>query len=418
MRPQAYLHGFPSQKFEEVVGASALSDIPKNSPIKESHIFPVKKKICVVVASRANYGRVKYVMKAIKSRPDLELQLIVGASALLYRFGSVVDVIKADGFIPNKELYYIVEGENLITQAKTTGLGIIELATAFEDLKPDAVISIADRFETMCTAVAASYMNIPLVHIQGGEVTGNIDDKVRNAISKMADYHFPATHESSQRLIRMGEDMSRVFNFGCPAMDVLKNEDLSINNEKMSKYGGLGNVINWSSPYILMIQHPVTSEFGHGYEQVRETLEALLEFENYQKIVLWPNIDAGSEHVAKSIRVFREVNREKKFHYFRNFSPEDFARVLNNASCCVGNSSSFIREGSFLGVPAVIVGKRQHNRESGANVIFCDYEKEDLVSSIKKQLVHGRYKSEHIFGSGDTGRKIAAKLAEIELSLK
>lgn len=373
-----------------------------------------KRKIAVVVASRANYGRVKYLLKAIKEHPDLELQLIVGASVLLYRFGSAINIIKKDGFEPCKSLYYVVEGNDLITQSKTTGLGILELSTVFSELKPDAVVTVADRFETMATAIASTYQNIPLIHIQGGEVSGNIDDRVRHAITKLADLHFPATEKSRERIIKMGENPDYVFNFGCPAMDILFNEDLSINNEKMINYGGTGYKIDWTQPYILMTQHPVTTSHGQSFSQINETLEALKYFKEYQKVIIWPNIDAGSDDVSKGLRVFREKNHEENFFYIRNFSPEDYARVLNNSSCLVGNSSSFLREGSFLGVPAVIVGDRQDSREHGENIVFADYDKNDICDKIKKQLDYGRYEPSKIFGNGDAGVKIADKISKIK----
>lgn len=375
----------------------------------------MKRKVCVVVASRANYGRIMYLMKAIQAHPKLQLQLIVGASTLLERFGRAVDIIRHDGFEPDRSIYYVVEGETPLTQAKSTGLGIVELATAFQDLAPHMVVTVADRYETMATAVAASYMNIPLVHVQGGEVSGNIDDRVRHAITKLADIHFPSTEQSRQRLIQMGEDQDRVFNFGCPAMDVIANEDTSISNEIMEGYTGVGSPVDWSRPYILMVQHPVTTSFGDGLKQVMGTLHALCEFPDHQKIVLWPNADAGSEHVAKGIRVFRELEQPQKFHFYLNFSPDNYVRVLANAAACVGNSSSFIREGSFLGVPAVIVGDRQRNREHGANVMFCDYSQAGIVEALGQQLARGRYPADKLFGLGDAGRKIAAELSRIDL---
>jgi len=378
----------------------------------------MKRKICVVVASRANYGRVKCLMKAVKKHPELELQLIVGASTLLYRFGEAVNVIQDDGFRPVRKLYYIVEGETLSTQAKSTGLGIVELSTAFEDLNPDIVVTVADRFETMATAIAATYMNIPLAHLQGGEVSGNIDEKVRHAITKLADIHFPASEESKERIIRMGESPASVFNFGCPAMDILVNQDLSIDNEKMSSYGGTGSELDWTEPYILMVQHPVTTSYGHGFNQVQETLYALNRFKKIQKVVLWPNIDAGTDDVSKGIRIFREQHRTERYHYFRNFSPEDYARVLNNAACVVGNSSSFIREGCFLGVPAVIVGDRQENREHGENIFFADYQRDSISEAVRDHINNGRYKIDMRFGAGDAGKKIADILAKIDLGKK
>lgn len=369
-----------------------------------------KKRICVVVASRANYGRVKYLLRAIEAHPDLELQLIVGASTLLYRFGRAIDVIAADGFKPQRSLFYMLEGDNLTTQAKSTGIGVSELATAFSDLKPDMVVTVADRFETMSTAIAATYMNIPLVHLQGGEVSGNIDDRVRHAITKLADIHFPATEQSRERLIRMGEDPALVFNCGCPSIDVLVNDDLTISNAKMSPYGGIGSAIDWESDYVLVLQHPVTTSYGDGQAQITSTLEAVRALE-LPAVVLWPNIDAGTDDVSKGIRMFREKHYGAPFHYYRNFSPEHYAVVLSNAACAVGNSSSFIREGAFLGVPAVIVGDRQQDREHGRNVSFVDYDRTNIYNAAKAARSQHRFPSDKIFGQGDAGKRIADKLA-------
>jgi len=371
------------------------------------------KKISVVVASRANYGRVKYLMKAIQEHPDLELQLIVGASTLLERFGKCINVIKKDGFTPMRSIHYVIEGETLSTQAKSTGLGIVELSSAFEDLKPDMVVTVADRFETMATAIAATYLNIPLAHLQGGEISGNIDDRVRHAITKLADIHYVASELSAKHVIEMGENPHFVFNFGCPSMDLLTHEDLSINNDIMSQYYGVGKPLDWSKPYILMLQHPVTTSYGHGFEQVSKTLQALKNYPDVQKIVMWPNVDAGSDEVSKGIRYFRERNMNEPIFYHKNFSPEDYARVLNNAACCVGNSSSFIREGACLGVPAVIIGDRQEGREHGKNIVFASYDEEDIGRKMRQQIEHGRFPSDKRFGKGNAGKLIADNMAKL-----
>lgn len=376
-----------------------------------------KIKVCAVVASRANYGRVKYVLKALKEHPLIQLQLIVGASTLLDRFGRAIDIIREDGFEPDKAIYYMVEGETLLTQTKSTGMGIMEVSGALDELKPDFVISVADRFETMATAISATYLNIPLIHLQGGEVSGNIDDRVRHAITKLADFHFVATEESRERVIKMGESPESVFNYGCPAMDVIANSDKEINSEVMAKYGGVGNTVDWSKPFILMIQHPVTTSYGKGFEQVNATLQALTKFPEYQKIVLWPNADAGGEDVSKGIRVFREKHLQSNFHFYKNFSAEDFIRVLNNATCAVGNSSSFLREAAFLGTPAVCIGDRQNKREHGENVLFSNYEESEIFNLISQQISHGRYKSSSIFGSGNSGQLIADSIPLLQPKL-
>src|SRR5687767_12114612 len=159
-----------------------------------------KRKICVVVTARPSYSRIRTALQAIGEHRDLELQLVVAASALLDRYGAAIQVIERDGFTIAARVYMVLEGENLVTSAKSTGLGLVELATVFDNLKPDAVVTIADRYETLATAVAAAYMNIPLVHVQGGEVTGSIDEKVRHAVTKLSNLHLVSTPLAAERV--------------------------------------------------------------------------------------------------------------------------------------------------------------------------------------------------------------------------
>ncbi|MCK6582172.1 MAG: UDP-N-acetylglucosamine 2-epimerase, partial [Anaerolineales bacterium] len=176
----------------------------------------MKRKICVVVTARPSYSRIRTALHAIKANPDLELQLVAAASTLLDQYGNAIRYMEQDGFEISSKVYMVVEGENLTTMAKTTGLGLLELATTLDNLKPDVVVTIADRYETLATAIAASYMNIPLVHIQGGEVTGTIDEKVRHAVTKLADLHLVSTKKAADNVIRMGEYPDSVYITGCP----------------------------------------------------------------------------------------------------------------------------------------------------------------------------------------------------------
>jgi len=376
-----------------------------------------KQKVCIVVASRANYGRIKSVMTAIKNHPDLELQLVVGASALLYRFGKVIDIIRQDGFEPNAVVYFVVEGENPITMAKSTGLAIIELATIFGNLNPDIVLSVADRYETIATAIAASYMNIPVAHTQGGEITGSIDESVRHAISKLSHIHFPATQKSAANLIRMGEHPSTVYNTGCPSLDIVSNLDLHLPPDIFQRYGGVGAKLDQTKPYIMVLQHPVTTEYGEGLEQINETLKAVFEI-GMQTVWLWPNVDAGSDEISKGLRVFREKHKPEKLHFFRNFAVEDYNRVLSNAKCIIGNSSSGIREGAFLGTPAVNIGTRQQGREHGKNVVNVVYKAKVIQEAIQFQVEHGHYNRSTLYGDGNAGERIAGLLAGSEITLQ
>src|SRR5574343_1753893 len=222
----------------------------------------ITRKIAVVITARPSYSRVKTVLTAIKKHPELELQLIVAASALLDRYVSAVNFIEKDGFEIAAKVFNVLEGENLTAAAKTTGIGILELSTVFDNLKPDVVVTVADRFETMATAISASYMNIPLAHIQGGEVTGNIDEKVRHANTKLADIHFVASESAKERVIKLGEDPSYVFNTGCPSIDLAAHvkENAALDFNVYEKYGGVGATPDYSNGYLVVMQHPVTTE--------------------------------------------------------------------------------------------------------------------------------------------------------------
>jgi UDP-hydrolysing UDP-N-acetyl-D-glucosamine 2-epimerase len=376
-----------------------------------------RRKVCVVVNSRANYGRIKSFLRAACTHEGLQLQLIVGASALLYRFGSAIDVMKRDGFEPDAVVHSIVEGETPATMAKSVGLGTIELATHFQSLAPDVVLTVADRFETIATAVAASYMNIPVAHTQGGEVTGSIDESVRHAITKLSHIHFPATARARDFLIRMGEQPDTVHLTGCPSIDLLVDIDLSLPQDLFKRYRGVGARIDPTKNYIVVLQHPVTTEYGDGLAQINATIEAVdrIGRNGIQVIWLWPNADAGSDDVAKGLRVFRETRNPDYLVLIRNFAVEDYARLINNAACIVGNSSSGLREGAFLGTPCVNIGSRQRDRERGQNVIDVPHNADTIQSAIERQLSNGRYTSSHLFGDGRAGCRIANILATTDL---
>ena len=266
-----------------------------------------KRKICVVVTARPSYSRVKSALTAIKQHPKLELQLVIAGSALLGRYGNAVDFIEKDGFEIAEKVFMVLEGENVTSMAKTTGLGIMELANVIFKLQPDAVVTIADRFETIATSIAAAYQNIPLVHLQGGEVTGNIDEKVRHANTKLADIHLVASEDAKKRVLKMGEDPTKVFNTGCPSIDLAKEikETSSLDFDPIKKYGGVGNDIDWKDGYLVVMQHPVTSEYASSRKDVEETLKAIHEL-NIPTFWSWPNIDAGSDGTSNGIRSFRE----------------------------------------------------------------------------------------------------------------
>jgi UDP-hydrolysing UDP-N-acetyl-D-glucosamine 2-epimerase len=383
------------------------------------------RKVLVVVTARPSYSRVKSALRAIQAHPDLELQLVVCASAILERYGNVSQVIERDGFEIAERLYTVFEGDHPQTMAKTTGVGMIELASCFARLKPDVVVTIADRYETLATATAAAYMNIPLVHIQGGEVTGSIDDKVRNAVTQLADVHCVSTEGAGRRVADMLHDRvanlrSTVIRTGCPSIDLAARlgrvrtiDELPNANAADPLVAGVGPGLDWAKPFLIVLQHPVTDEHEDAARQAMETAEAVM-WSGIQAAWFWPNVDAGSDATSKALRVFRERNPQARIHFFRNLEPDLFLRLAGGSQCIVGNSSFGIREASFLGLPAVNVGSRQQGRERGPNVMDVGHNQDDIRAAILSQMGK-RYPQSHLYGDGHAGERIAEVLASMQI---
>lgn len=338
------------------------------------------RKICVVITNRAPYGRLKSVMKAIQEHPHLELQVIKAASA----YELPID-FKADA-----EIQCLIDGDNTNAMALTTGVFLTQIGGILQGLKPDIVLIHGDRFEQLGVAIAASYNNIFLAHSECGDVSSSIDDKVRNAVTQLSDLFFPVTELAKERLIRMGCDPSKVFVVGSTALDSLKGIDLS--NDR-------------TEPYIVVLHHPNTTD--------PEPLEPLIKaLERISIHAVWvnPNVDAGNKAMLKLIH-------EQKAEFVKNLPPEEYARLIYNARCLVGNSSSFIKEAGFLGVPAVLVGNRQRGRELGFNVFLAlnNNANEIYNSIILAQRAFRRIPPDYRFGDGAAAQKIVQILSEVDL---
>jgi UDP-hydrolysing UDP-N-acetyl-D-glucosamine 2-epimerase len=372
------------------------------------------KTICVVVGSRANYSSIKSAMRAIADHPELELHLVLAASAILDRYGSVVSLIEADGFQAKTKVHMLIEGETPTTMAKSTGLGLLELPTIFDQLAPDIVLTVGDRFETMATTLAAAYMNIPIAHTMGGEVSGTIDESIRHAVTKFAHIHFPASKEAQERIIKLGEPEETVHLVGCPRIDLVA-EILDRDTDRLNEHlfdGGVGDKFDLSQPFALISQHPVTTEYGEGEGQITATLRAVGALD-LPAVVLWPNADAGSEDIARGIRKWRERGLSNKMHFFKNLPIDTYVRLMHRTACLVGNSSSGIREGAFIGTPVVNIGSRQSGRERGNNVIDATPDMKSVNAAIQTQIAHGRYERDPVYGDGQAGMRIADTLARL-----
>jgi UDP-hydrolysing UDP-N-acetyl-D-glucosamine 2-epimerase len=259
-------------------------------------------------------------------------------------------------------------------------------------------------------------MNIPLAHIQGGEVTGNIDEKVRHAITKLADYHFVASENAKERVIKLGEEPTVVFNTGCPSIDLATTvlESTSLPFDPYVKYGGVGAKPDLSEGYLVVMQHPVTTEYQDSRKHIEATLEAIHSL-NKPTLWFWPNVDAGADGTSTGIRAFREQHQLPNVHFFKNMEGKDFLQLLQHSSCLIGNSSVGIRECAFLGVPVVNIGSRQNRRDRGGNSIDVDYCQEKIEAAVLDSVTKGKSSSSSIYGNGKAGEQIADLLLQLPL---
>lgn len=376
------------------------------------------RKICVTVTARPSYSRVKSALAALKARADVELQLVTTASALSESYGAVAEVMAAEGFPSDRRVESLVEGRGLLGSVLTTGAGLSGLGRAFDDLKPDLVLTVADRHETIATAIAAAYLNIPLAHLQGGEVTGSIDEKVRHAITKLADLHLVSNEAARLRVEKMGEEPASIHVTGCPSIDVareaLETAPTPEEGDIFANFGVHGARLDLSGGYVVVMQHPVTTSHERAKAEIEETLAAVARLDT-PVLWFWPNVDGGADGTTEGIRAW--LDRLGHVHFFRNMPPMAFIRLLHGARCIIGNSSVAIRESAWLGLPAVNIGDRQAGRDRGANVLDVDYDSDAIEAAIRRQSALSLPMGDPIYGDGHAGARIAEVLATAPLTV-
>ncbi|MEO8592820.1 MAG: UDP-N-acetylglucosamine 2-epimerase [Candidatus Solibacter sp.] len=370
-----------------------------------------KRKVCVVLVDRANFGRLKPVMTAIDEHPALQLQCIAAGTMVLERFGRPVELVRAAGLPVDGEIYTELEGSTPSSMAKSVGFATVEFASEYQRLRPDLVLLIGDRYEALAAAISAAYMNLCIVHVQGGEVSGSIDESARHAISKFAQFHFPATKRSREYLVRMGEAPETVLGIGCPSSDLARTLDRTLTDDVILSSGS-GATIDPNSPFNLVIFHPITTAYGSEQEQMWQLLQALDRFQA-PTVLLWPNIDAGADHISKTIRVFRDRTAPNWLRTLTNVTPENYLKILARTSCAIGNSSSFVRDAGYFGTPVVLVGARQTGRETDSHVTAVNPVEEEIAQAIEFQLRQGRYPPSTLYGDGHVAQRIADALAKL-----
>lgn len=367
------------------------------------------RKVFVVVERRADYSRFQPILTEMQKDPFFEIYLVVTGICLLDIHGKDVDYIRNDGFEINAEIEMFTKdrpdtgGEMVRSMARVMSALVDEL----EKAKPDIVLSGFDIGANMAVTVAAAHMNIPVAHIQGGEVTGSIDESIRHAMSKFSHIHFPATELSKDRLIRMGEKAENIYVVGCPSIDVIRNTPV-IPMEEVEEYFN----VDLSKPLLLMIQHPVTTEAQDSFTQIKETVDAITEA-GVQTVTLLPNNDAGHTKIIDYIK-----NSDLK--WYPSLPAVMFINLYRNASALIGNSSSGIHETPTMKIPAINIGNRQQGRERAANVIDVANNMEAILEGINRALYDTPFRTmvselENPYGDGTSAEKIVRILKSVSL---
>ncbi len=363
------------------------------------------KKVLVVSGTRSEYGLVKPVMEAINKSKSMKLQTVVTGSHLSKVFGSSVKEILKDRFKINAKVKLPLSDDTNEGMSKLLGKAVGKFTKVFRKLKPDIVLILGDRVEVFGAALACFYMNIPVAQMHAGDrsVGGHLDDSARHAISKLSSLNFAATKKSYDRLIKMGEEKSRVFHVGAPGLDSIMNRKYL---EKKDLFEKLGLE---DRETILILFHPVTTEVKGSIRAIESIMSAVNELDK-QAAVIFPNADAGGRRMIKVIKRFAKGNKNIKT--FKNIDHGDFMNMMKYVSIMIGNSSSGIIEAPSFKLPVINVGKRQEGRERACNVIDAGYNKKDILKSVKKALYDKKFlmkvkKCRNPYGDDKTGEKVA-----------
>jgi GDP/UDP-N,N'-diacetylbacillosamine 2-epimerase (hydrolysing) len=367
-------------------------------------------KVFVLIERRADYSRYKPILSKMKEDSFFEIYLVVTGICLLDLHGKDINYIEDDGFVINAKIPMFKEGnpDNGAEMVRSMARVLEGVTNELEKSKPDVVLSGFDIGGNFAVTIAAAHMNIPVAHIQGGEVTGSIDESIRHAMSKFSHVHFPATEDAKKRLIRLGENPKDIYVTGCPSIDVLVNTPYLPKEELEKEFG-----IDFSKPFLLMIQHPVTTEAKSSFDQIKETINAIKN-KGIQAIVLLPNNDAGHARIIEEIK-------SSGLKWLPSLSTIKFVNLYRNAWALIGNSSSGIHETPSLKIPAINIGNRQMGRERAANVIDVPNDQQQIEQAIDKAIFDKDFrdfvsKIENPYGKGDSAETIVNLLKTIDFA--
>jgi len=374
--------------------------------------FVRKRKIAVITGTRAEYGILSPVMRAIDAAPQLELQIIATGMHLMPEFGYTFREIENAGYSRIYKVDIACSEDTGAAMAKSFGATVSSFTDLFLKIKPDLILVLGDRGEMLAAAIAANYLNLPVAHIHGGEISGHIDGLFRHAITKLAHLHFSATSGAQKRIIGLGEEKWRIKLVGAPVLDRILKEKLTDRVELGNKYG-----LKPNEKYIILVQHPVSTEAEAASDQISNTLDAIKKT-GLQAIVFYPNADAGGRRMIKVVESYRWQSWLK---ILKSIPQIDYLGLLKHAAILIGNSSSGIIEAPAFKLPVINIGTRQEGRERSANVIDVPNKRKAISKAIKKTLYDKRFlaivkRCKNPYGNGHASEKIANALCSIRLN--
>ncbi len=375
------------------------------------------KKIIAISGIRSDYDIMYPVFKELDSDSEIDFKIIACGTHLLKKYGSTIELIEKDGFNIAEKIDYILDSNTDGSRAKGIGILIQSLVQTVERLKPDYLLVLGDREESIATAIVGNYIKIPVIHIGGGdEPYGNADDPIRHATSKLSHIHFTFCEKFRRNLLEMGEEEFRVFNVGNPSLDRIRNTTFLTRDELSQSLDF--NLGDESEPFVVVLQHPLSSEVESSYMQMRATIDAIDKLE-IKAVIIYPNSDPGSHGIIKAIEECR-VNKNIKI--FENLDRLQFINALRHATCLIGNSSSGLLEAPFLKKPAINVGNRQKGRLNAGNVIFIPHEIDIIKQTIHKLIFDKKFvdsiingTDQNYYGDSYSTQKILKIIKEIDI---
>lgn len=369
--------------------------------------------IAIITGSRAEYGYTRKIMDLIKKDPKLSYSLIVTNTHLLKEFGNSINEIKKDGYKISAKIYNTYDGYNNITMVKSLASFLHSLPEVIDDLKVDIILVAGDRGEQLMAALTGAHMNIPVAHIQAGELSGNIDGLTRHSITKFAHIHFASNKDAAKRVEKMGEQKFRIYNTGAPQLDELYEKKILSKKEVSKKFN-----LDINKPIFLVVQHPTTEEAEKTDEQMIETMKAIRKI-NEQTIIIYPNTDAGNIGIREIIK----KEKTDKMKIYRNMKRIEYLSLMKHSNVLIGNSSSGILEAPTYKLPVVNIGDRQKGRIQANNIINVKkFESEKIYKAIilanKKEFKDKIKNCKNPYGDGKASERILKILKEVKIDEK